>query len=173
MKGALDIHRELLGREILHEIVRLPRVVLNADEIPDVLGIDAGQVVSVRLYVAGTRVLAAAVPADQVPDLEAVRQAAGVARIRPATIQEVNEATEYAAGLVAPLLLPVDISLYADPRLGRHDVVYTATGDTGTALGIGIAELLVATGARIADLVSPSVIDVTDARPGLTVELEV
>jgi len=173
MKGALDIHRELLGREILHEIVRLPRVVLNADEIPDVLGIDASAVVSVRLFVAGERMIAAAVPADRAPDLEAVRQAAGATRVRPATIQEVNEATDYAAGLVAPLLLPPQITLYADARLGRHEIVYTATGDTGTALGIGLAELLVAAGARVADLLTPAFVDVSDPRLGRTVGLEV
>jgi prolyl-tRNA editing enzyme YbaK/EbsC (Cys-tRNA(Pro) deacylase) len=173
MKGALDIHRELLGREILHEIVRLRRVVLNADEIAHVLGIEADQVVSVKLFVAGGRMIAAAVPANQLPDPEAVRQAAGATRVRPATMQEVNEATEYAAGLVAPLLLPPEITLYADVRLARHDVVYTATGDTGTALGIGISELLVTAGARVADLLSPSMIDVRDSRVGLTVDLEV
>jgi prolyl-tRNA editing enzyme YbaK/EbsC (Cys-tRNA(Pro) deacylase) len=138
-----------------------------------VLGIDPDQVVRVRLYVAGDRMIAAAVPADRVPDPEAVRLAAGVTLVRPATTQEINEVTEYAAGLVAPVLLPHHVSLYADPRLGRHDVVYTATGDTGTALGIGVGALLVATGARVADLLTPAVVDLGDPRAGLTVELEV
>ena len=38
MKDALDVHRSLLAREVPHEVIRLPRLVLSADEIPDAIG---------------------------------------------------------------------------------------------------------------------------------------
>ncbi|MDQ1704625.1 MAG: Cys-tRNA(Pro)/Cys-tRNA(Cys) deacylase, partial [Frankiaceae bacterium] len=39
MKDALDVHRSLLAREVPHEVVRLPRLVLSADEIPEAMGL--------------------------------------------------------------------------------------------------------------------------------------
>jgi prolyl-tRNA editing enzyme YbaK/EbsC (Cys-tRNA(Pro) deacylase) len=159
MNGALDIHRELLGRDIRHEIIRLPRVVLQADEIADVLGIDPDHVVSVRLFVADERVIAVAVPSSRRPLTSSVLQAAGARTLRDATAQEINESTRYAAGLVSPLLLPPDLPLFVDARLGRHDVLYTATGESGTALAIATADLLVTSAARVADLTSPSLAD--------------
>ncbi len=152
MKGALDIHRELLARDIPHEIVRLPRLVLNADEIPDALGLTADQCVAVRMYVVDRELVAVGVPAGQTPDPTALLSTFTAGSVRPATAQEVNSRTDYAAGLVSPVLLPDDVQLYVDAALGASDVLYTPTGDTGTALGIRTGDLLVVTGARVADL---------------------
>jgi prolyl-tRNA editing enzyme YbaK/EbsC (Cys-tRNA(Pro) deacylase) len=152
MKGALDIHRELLARDVQHEIVRLPRVVLQADEIPDALGLPADSCVAVRMYVADGQLVAVAVPAGRTPDPTALLATLSATAVRPAMAQEVNARTEFAAGLVSPVLLPDDVPLYADAALGGTEVCYTPTGDTGTALGIRVGDLLVVTGARVADL---------------------
>jgi prolyl-tRNA editing enzyme YbaK/EbsC (Cys-tRNA(Pro) deacylase) len=159
MKSALDIHRELLSRDVPHEILRLPRVVLDAEELAQALGVDPDQTVKVWIYVAGDLMIAVAVPSGEAIRPEAVARLTGSREVRPATAQEINESTDYAAGLVAPLLLPKDMPLFVDARIGRHDVVYTATGDTGTALGIPTAELLVTSSARIADLTGQSLAD--------------
>lgn len=156
MKGALDIHRDLLGKDVPHEIIRLRRPVLDADDLPDALGIDADSCVAVRVYVLDGQLIAVGVPAGRLPDPQALLLATGASTLRPATGPEINAATDYSAGLVAPLLLPRTIPFYVDARVGLSDVVYTATGDTGTALGIATAELLVSSGARVADLLIPS-----------------
>ena len=160
MKGALDIHHALLDREIPHDILRLPRVVLDAEDIPELLGIDADQAVSVRLFVADGQMIAVAMPSGRTPQTQAILKAAGARALRPATAQEVNESTDYAARLVAPMLLPPDMPLYIDARVGRNDTVVTATGDTGTALSIATADLLVATRAKVADLSGVSLADI-------------
>lgn len=152
MKGALDIHRELLSRDVPHEIVRLPRVVLQADEIPDALGLTPAQCVAVRMYVADGDLVAVGVSAGRTPEPAALLAALGARALRPATAAEVNARTDFAAGLVSPVLLPDDVPLYVDTALGASDVLYAPTGDTGTALGIRTGELLVVTGARVADL---------------------
>lgn len=152
MKGALDIHRELLGRDIPHEIVRLPRVVLQADEIPDALGLSASRCVAVRMYVADGDLVAVAVPAGSTPEPSALLTAVGARGLRPATAQEVNARTDFAAGLVCPVLLPDDVPLYADAVIGTEDVLYAPTGDTGTALGIRSGDMLVVSGALVAEL---------------------
>ena len=160
MKTAMDVHRYLLDRGVVHEIVRLPRPVLQAEDLPRALGVPADQCMTVRIYVAGTRTVAVGLPVGVPPQLEALLRAVGSRTLRAATGQEVNAATDYTAGLVPPLPLPGDVPLYVDARLGRYDVVYTATGDSGTALGIRTAELLVSSRARVADLTSPSLADV-------------
>jgi prolyl-tRNA editing enzyme YbaK/EbsC (Cys-tRNA(Pro) deacylase) len=159
MKGALDIHRELLARGVPHEIERLPRVVLQADEIPDALGLPPAQCLTVRMSVADGELIAVGVPAGQAPDRGALLAAVGAQSIRPATVVEINTRTDYAARLVAPVLLPDDVPLFVDAAIGAYDVVYTATGDTGTALGIRTGDLLVVTGARVADLSKPLLAD--------------
>ncbi len=158
MKGALDIHRELLGRDIPHEICLLQRSIQQADELAEVLGVEPDQAVRVNLYVTDDEMIAVAVPSGRTLQVEALLRAAGSRTIRLATAQEVNEATDYAAGLVAPLLL--NVPLLVDARIGRNEMVYTATGDTGTALGISTADLLMASRARVADLTTISLADI-------------
>ncbi|QKW40055.1 hypothetical protein HUT06_43500 [Actinomadura sp. NAK00032] len=89
----------------------------------------------------GRRFLAGViVPAGGRPPAEAVRRAVGARAVRPAHPDLVNAVTEYAAGLVCPLLLPDSMPLLIDPLLAggldTDDVVYTATGEASTALGI-------------------------------------
>ena len=42
MRGALDVHRELLSRDVPHEVVRLPGRLLNADDLPRQLQLERG-----------------------------------------------------------------------------------------------------------------------------------
>lgn len=157
MKGALDIHRELLARDYPHEIVRLPRLVLHADEIPDALGLWPGQCVRVQVFLADGQLVALAAPAGSPATAADVAAATGTSLARPAVAEQVNAATDYAAGLVSPLLLPASVTLLIDSALLQHDVLYCATGDSGTALGIRTSDLLTITGARIIEL-TPAVV---------------
>ena len=72
-------------------------------------------------------------------------QALRTARPHPfaASADVINEATGYAAALVAPLLLPDDITMLIDERAAMIDeIVYTPTGEGCTALGIHSVDLL-------------------------------
>jgi prolyl-tRNA editing enzyme YbaK/EbsC (Cys-tRNA(Pro) deacylase) len=155
MKDALDVHRSLLGREVPHEIVRLPRLVLSADEIPDALALDAGRCVATRIYQTDTGLAAVLVRSGDLPHPGAVLAALGARSVRFAPPDVVNQSTEFAAELVCPVLLPPEMPVIADACVGQHDVVYTATGDGGTALGIPSRWLLTAAGASVAELCTP------------------
>lgn len=157
MKGALDVHRTLLAQDVPHEIVRLPRVVLHADEIPEVLGLPNDRCVAVRMYEADSGLVAVAVRAGDTPHPAALLAATGSRHLRPAAADVVNHATDYAASLVSPVLLPDDVQLLADACIGHVDVVYVPTGDGGTVLGIASHDLLVTTGARVAEVCVPDV----------------
>ncbi|MFC6883650.1 MULTISPECIES: aminoacyl-tRNA deacylase [Actinomadura] len=158
MKDALAIHRELLERETRHEIVRLPTAIADADELPKALGLPAVRCLVTRVYACNDvhraqRFLAGViVPAGGRPPTGAVRLAVGARLIRPARPDLVNALTEYAAGLVCPLLLPDTMPLLIDERavdrVPADDAVYTATGEPSTALGIRALDLFSLCGAK-------------------------
>jgi prolyl-tRNA editing enzyme YbaK/EbsC (Cys-tRNA(Pro) deacylase) len=162
MKDALAIHRMLLERETLHEIVRLPRAIANADELPKVLGLPAKHCLTTRVYVVspapqGAQHLAAVVVTAGVRlKTDSLLAPLGAHTVRPAATDVVNAATEYAAQLVAPLLLPDGMPVLIEQRvvdsLHVDDVVYTATGEPRTALGIRALDLFTLSGAKPVDL---------------------
>ncbi|WP_433465463.1 aminoacyl-tRNA deacylase [Spirillospora sp. CA-128828] len=165
MKDALAIHRALLEWETVHEIVRLPVAMADADELPKALGLPAERCLVTRVYSCesvrrGQRFLTGViVPAGRPPQAEAVRLAVGARTVRPAPADVVNAVTEYAAGLVCPLLLPDSMPLLIDHSLvdglPADDVVYTATGEASTALGIRAASLYALCHAKPVDLPAP------------------
>lgn len=161
MKNALDIHRLLLAHETDHSIVRLRRLIATADELPGALGMSAHHCVAVRVYIAPGQQLALLVRARQTPPLSAVRAVADARDVRPAAPDLVNRATDYAADLVAPLLLPDRVGVFIDGDLvksvhgGAADgerIVYTPTGESGTALRIAVDDLVRFSGAAAANL---------------------
>ena len=154
MKGALDVHRELLARDVPHEVVRLRSSVAIADDLPRALDVPRTSCVAVRCYVTDVGPVAVAVHAGVVPDPAAVLDALGARTLRAASADEVNAATDYAAGLVSPVCLPPEVPLLADAALGATDVVYCPLGEGGVALGIRTRDLLVASRARVGSLSS-------------------
>lgn len=154
MRGAVEVHRDLLAAQIRHEILHLTRVVADADDLPSVLGLPASACVAVRVYAAGGRIVAVAVPSGTWPDDRLLRRALHAQRLRtadlrPATSVEVSVATDQRSGLVCPVGLPPDVLLLADVALDAHRVVYTATGEGGTVLGVRTMELLALTEAQL------------------------
>ena len=175
MRGALDVHRELLARGVPHEIVRLPTRVLSADELPEALGLEVG-CVAVRLYLvtrpgAVPAPAAVLVPAGAVPDPGALLEALDATCVRPATGGEVNLLTGFAAELVSPVCLPPEVELLADAAVGATDVVYATVGEGGLALGIRIRDLLVVADARVASL-TPAPVPPEQRRYADVVELD-
>lgn len=162
MKDALAIHRMLLERETLHEIVRLPRAIANADELPKALGLPAKHCLATRVYLVdpatqGEPYLAAFVATAGIrPKTEALIGLFGARAVRPAPADMVNAATAYCAQLVAPVLLPDDLPVFIEQRaidrLDVDNVVYTATGEPRTALGIRALDLFALCGGKPVDL---------------------
>ena len=167
---ALDVHQALLARGVRHEVVRLPASAGSADDLPRLLDVPRDECVAVRCYRVeeartpdGAAVHLAAVlhrPGDSLDD-EEVRTALGARAVRPATPDEVSAHTDFAASLVCPVRLPEDVAVLADAALARpdgagSDVRWCATGESGTALGLRLRDLLVESGARTGALTRPA-----------------
>jgi prolyl-tRNA editing enzyme YbaK/EbsC (Cys-tRNA(Pro) deacylase) len=176
VRGALDVHRELLARDVAHEVVRLPTRVTSADDLPAALGLPQG-CVAVRCYLVERQgrcsFAAVLVPAGAVPGPQALLDALAARSLRPARPEQVNATTDCTAGLVSPVGLPPDVEVLADTAIERSTTSYCALGEGGVALGIRTADLLEVAGARTASLTEPS-----DAAPvsvdllGRTLELD-
>lgn len=158
MKGALDVHRELLAHDVPHEMVRLSGRATSGDDLPRLLGLPRG-CVTVRCYEitrdSGESFAAVLLPAGRLPEPSALLAALGARAVRPARPEAVNAVTDYTAGLVGPLCLPPEVELLADAAVGESDVCYCTVGEAEVVLGIRTRDLLVATGARIASLTAP------------------
>jgi Cys-tRNA(Pro)/Cys-tRNA(Cys) deacylase len=159
VRGALDVHQELLARAVPHEVVRLRSRVLTADDLPRVMGLEQG-CVTVRCYLVerdgGSSFAAVLVPAGTVPVPSRLLEALDACSVRPARPDQVNAVTDYAAGLVCPVGLSSQVELLVDRVVERTGTCYCALGEGGVALGIRTRDLLEATGARVAPLSEPA-----------------
>lgn len=171
MKGPLDIHQYLLAHDVHHEIVRLPRTLAGngaATNLAQALGLPARRCVAVHPFHAPTKradlLVLLLTPSDTIIDDAVIGQrlakllkgrqaptAEGLDGLVRAGSQLVSSRTDYLAGHVAPLLLPPDVEVIALQSLAdlATTVVYTPTGDAGTALGLRSLDLLVLSRATV------------------------
>jgi Cys-tRNA(Pro)/Cys-tRNA(Cys) deacylase len=161
MKDALAIHRWLLAHQVHHEIVRLPRPMTCADELPETVSAPPERCLVVTVFDVATRignevVVAVVSTAAAPPRPGAVGGLLGVRQVRPAPSFQVNSATDYADGLVSPLLLPESLPVFIDDRLrADDDPVFIATGERHTALCLKALDLLTLLPGKMVDLATP------------------
>jgi len=156
MNDVLTLHRMLLENDIRHEIVQLPRTITSADQLPAILALPASRCIAVRVYEVDDQHAAVIVQPDRVLPVRVIQEITGGRRVRAAGEDTISSVTGYTAGLAAPLGLPAGIPVYVDQAVADNaddeTVVYTATGESGTALGIGLLDLLACCAAKPAAL---------------------
>jgi Cys-tRNA(Pro)/Cys-tRNA(Cys) deacylase len=160
MMDALTLHRTLVESGTRHEIVHLPRPISSADQLPEVLRLPKSRCLAVRMYDAGGVLTAVIVHAGSTPSARALREVTGTRQVLPVPDDWVNLATGYAAELVAPLALPDSVEVYADENvvcgIDGDLVVYTATGESCTALGVRLLDLFTLRDVKPAALTDPA-----------------
>jgi prolyl-tRNA editing enzyme YbaK/EbsC (Cys-tRNA(Pro) deacylase) len=157
MLGPLDIHQYLLEHGVHHEIVRLPRPAANAEHLAEVLEVTPRRCLAIHPFHAltpdGDALVLVLAPADEDPSaatlISALRdllhdRLTPDAELSVAGAALVSRRTDYIAGHLAPLLLPADVIVVSTQGVLdlATSIIYTATGDGGTALGIGATDLL-------------------------------
>lgn len=153
MKSAVDVHNFLLERDIPHEMVPAGGRVRSPERVAAVLGLDPRQVGRVVVFEGQGQIVAAVVPADRGPDPRLVRSAAGE-EVSEVPADRSTDLTEFLPEALPPVALPEGTAVLVDRGLADQEVLYLPGGEATSVLKIRAEDLLRATGARVAPLVS-------------------
>ena len=131
----------------------------TAADAAAVVGCGLDQIVKSLVFVCDDRPVLAMVPGDRRGDPAKIAQAAGASDVRVATAREVEDATGFAPGAVAPFPLPkIDVVLL-ERELLRHTIVWAGAGSERHLLGISPSELARVAHARPMDVVKEQAYD--------------
>jgi prolyl-tRNA editing enzyme YbaK/EbsC (Cys-tRNA(Pro) deacylase) len=136
------------------EVREFPEGTRTAADAASAIGCEVSAIVKSLVFVAGGRPVVALVPGDRRLDTARLAAAAGATGARRATLDEVREATGFAAGGTPPFGHATPVEVYADTALRRHAEVWAAAGTPTTVFPISPDRLAEAAGAAWADLSS-------------------
>lgn len=152
--SSADRVREFLASRGLEErIVTFEGSTKTAQMAADAIGCELGQVVkSLAVTGDGGRAAVVLVAGDRRGDMGVIAAELGVESVRMASAEEVRASTGYSIGGVSPFDLPERLPVLVDGSLERYDVVYSAAGTPNSMVRLTIAELLAASGGRMASV---------------------
>lgn len=117
------------------------------------VGCGLNQIVKSLVLVCDGRPVVALVPGDRRGDIAKVARAAGTASARVAKAKEVEQATGFAPGAVAPFPLPGVTTVLMERTLLRHPLVWAGAGSPKHMVGLAPLELARLARARPLDVV--------------------
>lgn len=139
---------EQLGLTI--DVVEFPEGTKTAAEAAAAVGCELGQIVKSLVFMADEKPVLALVPGDRRLDERRLADAVGTRAVRRATLDEVRDATGFAAGGTPPF--GHDVPAWAAQAFDRFDELYAAAGTPTTVFRIGRGDLIKATGAAVTEL---------------------
>jgi Cys-tRNA(Pro)/Cys-tRNA(Cys) deacylase len=128
----------------------------TAEEAARAAGCTLDQIVKSIVLVCDGRPVVALVPGDRRADLDKIARAAGAEDARIARGSEVEEATGFTPGAVAPFPLPGVELVLIDQSLLSHDVVWVGAGSSTHIAAISPADLVRLAHAQPMDAVQDS-----------------
>ena len=162
--GVLRVRKALQERGFKPEVLELERTARSAAEAADALGIRVAQIVKSLVFVCGERPVVALVPGDRKGDPAKVARAVNAESARVAKAQEVEQATGFAPGAVAPFPLPNVETVLMDRALYHHEIVWAGAGSHKHVLGISPTDLGRLARVRPMDVVTEASYDSTDTK---------
>jgi prolyl-tRNA editing enzyme YbaK/EbsC (Cys-tRNA(Pro) deacylase) len=128
-----------LGLEL--EIHQFPEGTKTAADAAAAIGCPVAAIVKSLVFVVGDEPVVALVPGDLMLDLMKLEAAAGTRPARRATLDEVRDATGFAAGGTPPFGHARDLRVFADEALRRNEPVWAAGGTPTTVFPITLEDL--------------------------------
>jgi Cys-tRNA(Pro) deacylase len=125
----------------------------TAADAAEAVGCGLDQIVKSLVLMCDGAPVVALVPGDRRGDRAKVARVFGAAIARVATADEVEAATGFAPGAVAPFPLPKVRTIYLDPTLLRHPRVWVGGGSERHLVSLAPAELARLTRAQSVDVV--------------------
>ncbi|MGH3110523.1 MAG: YbaK/EbsC family protein, partial [Gaiellaceae bacterium] len=126
----------------------------TAAEAAAAVGCDLDQIVKSLVLLCDGKPVVALVPGDRRGDPEKIARAAGTDGARIAKADEVERATGFAPGAVAPFPLPSVDTVLMDRTLLEHPVVWAGAGSPRHVVGLAPVELARLARARPLDVVT-------------------
>lgn len=134
--------RRLLDSVALDTEIRVfPEGTKTAKDAARAVGCPVSAIVKSLVFVVDDQPVVALVPGDLRLDTARLAEAAGGHSARRASLDEVREATGYAAGGTPPFGHARSLRVFADPALKRNDPVWAAAGTPTTVFPISISDL--------------------------------
>lgn len=138
------------------EVRVFPEGTKTAEDAARAIGCPVAAIVKSLVFVVdgdgGEEPVVALLPGDLRLDTEKLAQFAGSAGARRATLEEVREATGFAAGGTPPFGHARRLRVFADEGLRRNDPVWAAAGTPTTVFPISLTDLDRLAGPEWADL---------------------
>jgi prolyl-tRNA editing enzyme YbaK/EbsC (Cys-tRNA(Pro) deacylase) len=122
-------------------------------------GCGVEEIVKTLVLICDGRPVVALVPGDRRGDTAKIASAVGASSARVAKAQEVEEATGFAPGAVAPFPLPKVRDVLMEKELFRHHLVWAGAGSPRHIVGISPGELARVAQARPMDVVADETYD--------------
>jgi prolyl-tRNA editing enzyme YbaK/EbsC (Cys-tRNA(Pro) deacylase) len=113
----------------------------TAQDAADAVGCELGQIVKSLVFVCDDRPVLALVPGDRRGDPAKVARAVDASAARVAKAQEVEDATGFSPGAVAPFPLPKIDTVLMERELYHHEIVWAGAGSHMHVVGISPADL--------------------------------
>jgi Cys-tRNA(Pro) deacylase len=114
----------------------------TAEDAAKAVGCELGQIVKSLVFDCDGRSVLVLVPGDRRADKQKVSEAAGCAKARIAGADQVQEATGYEPGAVAPFPLRKVDRVLLDRALLQHPLVWVGAGSTRHMAAVTPTELL-------------------------------
>ncbi len=134
------------------KVESFPGSTKTAADAAAAVGCEVAAIVKSLVFMVDERAVVALVPGDLRLDEGKLVLAAGGAGSRRASLEEVREATGYAAGGTPPFAHEQPLSVFADLRLQRHQQVWAAGGTPSSVFPIALDDLIKLSEAAWADL---------------------
>lgn len=152
MPGALERFLEAArGRGLSPEVRRFPSGTRTAADAARAVGCEVGQIVKSLVFVADGQPVVALTSGRNRVDPSRLSAALGVREVRKASAEEARAATGFAIGGTPPFGYPRPLRVLLDRDLLGYQVVWAAAGTPDAVFPIAPAQLLVASGATVAD----------------------
>jgi prolyl-tRNA editing enzyme YbaK/EbsC (Cys-tRNA(Pro) deacylase) len=123
------------------DVHHFPEGTKTARDAAAAIGCPVSAIVKSLVFTVDGEAVAALVPGDLRLDTAKLAEAAGGANARRASLEQVRDATGFAAGGTPPFGHATKLRVFADPALKRNDPVWAAAGTPTTVFPISIADL--------------------------------
>jgi prolyl-tRNA editing enzyme YbaK/EbsC (Cys-tRNA(Pro) deacylase) len=140
-------------------IQEFPQGTPTAQAAAEAAGCELEQIVKSLVFTCDDRPVVALVPGDRRCDPDKVAAAVGASSARVAKPPEVERATGFGPGGVAPFPLPDVHAVLIDPSFFRHAIVWAGAGSPRHMVGISPTELGRLARARPMDVVAAETYD--------------